>query len=188
MIKIFLDTEFTGLTQDAELISLALVAESGEEFYAEFTDFKRENLNTWVIENVISRLNLTANNLNRSLEKMHVRGNKSEIKSAIQIWFHQFGEKKDEMGNTIPHLQIWGDVPHYDWVLFCELFGGALNIPPVIHYMPMDLATLLWAKGFKPDMPRGEISGNVAVDNLMHNALHDARAGMEILKKLLRNG
>jgi len=33
MTKVFLDTEFTGLHQGTSLISLALVAESGEEFY-----------------------------------------------------------------------------------------------------------------------------------------------------------
>lgn len=33
-IKIFLDTEFTGLTQNTSLISIGLVAETGEEFYA----------------------------------------------------------------------------------------------------------------------------------------------------------
>ncbi len=34
MFKIFLDTEFTGLTQNGSLISIAFVAETGEEFYA----------------------------------------------------------------------------------------------------------------------------------------------------------
>ncbi len=31
-VKIVLDTEFTSLTQDAQLLSLALVAETGEKF------------------------------------------------------------------------------------------------------------------------------------------------------------
>ena len=37
-MKIFLDCEFTQLNQYSKLISLALVSESGEEFYVELTD------------------------------------------------------------------------------------------------------------------------------------------------------
>jgi hypothetical protein len=36
--NVFLDTEFTDLTQGAELISLALVCEDGRYLYAELTD------------------------------------------------------------------------------------------------------------------------------------------------------
>lgn len=37
-MKIFIDTEFTDLTPDNKLISIALVAENGESFYAELSD------------------------------------------------------------------------------------------------------------------------------------------------------
>ena len=37
-MKLFLDTEFTDLVPDNKLISIALVAEDGEFFYAELTD------------------------------------------------------------------------------------------------------------------------------------------------------
>ena len=35
MTKIFFDTEFTGLHQKTTLISIGLIAETGETFYAE---------------------------------------------------------------------------------------------------------------------------------------------------------
>jgi len=37
-MKLFLDCEFTQLNQSTKLISLALVSESGDEFYVELTD------------------------------------------------------------------------------------------------------------------------------------------------------
>lgn len=37
-MKLFLDTEFTDLVPGNKLISIALVAEDGEYFYAELTD------------------------------------------------------------------------------------------------------------------------------------------------------
>jgi hypothetical protein len=40
-MKIYLDTEFTGLHPEAKLISIALVDETGDYFYAELTDTYR---------------------------------------------------------------------------------------------------------------------------------------------------
>lgn len=37
MRKIFFDTEFTGLHQNTTLISIGLVSDEGERFYAELT-------------------------------------------------------------------------------------------------------------------------------------------------------
>jgi hypothetical protein len=36
--KLFLDTEFTGLHQNTTLISIGLIADTGDTFYAELTD------------------------------------------------------------------------------------------------------------------------------------------------------
>ncbi len=179
MFKIFLDTEFTGLKQNSSLISIAFVAESGEEFYAEFTDYDKNGLSDWIINNVISNLFLNDDNQKRTLNKMHVKGNRQEIKSALLIWLDQFCKNDD-------CIQIWADVPAYDWVLFCELFGGALNVPKQIHFMPMDLATFLFAKGVdyiedrinlldKSKLPIGQ----------QHNALFDAKVGFECLMKYM---
>ncbi len=188
-IKIFLDTEFTSLQKNADLISLALVSEDGKEFYAEFTDYnltKAGNDKQWIVQNVIGNLILTKDNESRNLDKMYIRGNRSEITSALRNWLNQFGIRKDDGGNIIPHIRIWADVPHYDWVLFCELFGGARKIPPQIHYMVMDLATLLFCKGIKPDTPRIELlPHNELPEGVQHNALFDARVGMRVLKKYL---
>lgn len=38
-MKVFFDTEFTGLHQKTTLISIACITEDGKEFYAEFTDY-----------------------------------------------------------------------------------------------------------------------------------------------------
>lgn len=55
---------------------------------------------------------------------------------------------------TFEEVVIWADVPAYDWVLFCELFGGALSLPKNIHYIVRDLATFLEAKGYDIDTDR----------------------------------
>lgn len=56
-MKIFLDCEFTQLNQDSKLISLALVSESGKEFYVELTDsYSVEDCSDFVIQNVLPQL------------------------------------------------------------------------------------------------------------------------------------
>ena len=48
---VFLDTEFTDFTWP-NLISLALVSEDGREFYAERTDYHRDDCSQFVRDNV----------------------------------------------------------------------------------------------------------------------------------------
>lgn len=55
-MKIFLDCEFTQLNQESRLISLALVAESGEKFYVELTDtYSVEDCSDFVIRRFLGR-------------------------------------------------------------------------------------------------------------------------------------
>lgn len=56
-MRVFLDTEFTDLADpEAELISIALVAEDGREFYAERRDFDRDACTNFVQEEVLPLL------------------------------------------------------------------------------------------------------------------------------------
>jgi hypothetical protein len=53
--RVYLDTEFTKFVRP-QLISLGLVAESGQEFYGESTDFVRVQCSDFVLENVLPLL------------------------------------------------------------------------------------------------------------------------------------
>jgi len=183
MVKIFLDTEFTGLHQNTTLISLAMVAESGEEFYAEFNDYDVKQVNVWIKEHVIGKLELIHENesFSRTGDTIKIKSNSTKIKKELRDWLQQF-----------EGIEIWADVLAYDWVLFCELFGGGLSIPENIFYAPFDLATFFRVKGiiepvnkFNNDVSRFEFAG---IDRCkQHNALADARAEMECYKKLITN-
>jgi len=166
-MTLFLDTEFTGLQQSAELISLALVSEEGGWFYAEFTDYDTAALSDWHKEFVLPGLFLEQDRRPgyAAGEGTVARGNRAEVKTALNSWLAQF-EK----------IEIWADVPAYDWVLFCELFGGALHLPKPIFYMPFDFATLLKAQGLDPDRPRESLAEDWAQrhEGAKHNALYDA--------------
>lgn len=180
--RLFLDTEFTGLTQDTSLISLAIVADSGEQFYAEFTDFNSSKIADWLQENVIDQLFLNKNNTCQNLAQYYILGTKTEIAKALKLWIAQFRPNNNDNG---PFLQIWADVPHYDWVLFCELFGGAFGLPDSIHYMPMDMATLLFIKGIDLDIDREALANTEDLKALKkHNALYDTLVIKSIFENL----
>ena len=179
--KIFLDTEFTGLHRDTTLISLALVAETGEELYAEFRDFDRDQITEWVNEEVIKKLegNLPAiNETTFKRDSINVAGNRIEIAGLLNSWFTRFEA-----------VEIWADVPVYDWMLFCDLFGGAMHIPTTIFFAPFDLATLFRIKGmieplgkYEKDVSRFDFVG--ADKSRQHHALEDARVERLCFEKI----
>jgi hypothetical protein len=72
---------------------------------------------------------------------------------------------------------MWGDYISYDWVLFCQIFGGALNIPKNVYYIPFDLSTLFKIKGIDSDINREKFANyeDYKFEMPKHNALRDAR-------------
>lgn len=52
---VFLDTEFTDL-DSPRLISIGLVAQDGQQFYGELTDWKLQECSSFVIEAVLPHL------------------------------------------------------------------------------------------------------------------------------------
>jgi len=180
-MKVFLDTEFTGLHQNTTLISLALVAENGEEFYAEFIDYNQDQITPWIQDNVLTKLELVSESeiplrINKTIK---IKSDSNVIVMNLRHWLLQF--EKNE---------IWADVLAYDWVLFCELFGGALSIPTNIYFAPFDLSTLLRAKKilenlntFPSELSRFDFLG---WDNSsQHNTLSDARVEKACFEKIM---
>lgn len=178
--RIFLDTEFTSLTQEAQLLSLALVAETGEKFYVEFNDYNPDSITDWVQTNVIEHFEM--NDVEASIR---VDGNEVKYKCGTKEVLEYLIKWLDQFDN----IQMWADVPHYDWVLFCELFDGSMNLPENLHFICLDLATLLTVKGYNPDVSRISLlcEDEIPKNYKIHNALSDAEVGMIILKKINGN-
>ena len=120
-MKIFFDTEFTGLHQHTTLISIGCLTEGNQEFYAELTDYDQGQVDTWIKENVISNLELEPlgkPNAPSVHSTNHHCGNTEYIKRHLSKWFSQYDS-----------VQMISDCLSYDWVLFCQIWGHAFNIP-----------------------------------------------------------
>lgn len=170
-VRLFYDSEFTGLNQSAKLISLAFSAETGEEFYAEFTDCGLDQCNTWIQHNVLAHTRWLRHGETEPLCRQEGKlrlclGETPFVRGHLAEWLGQF-----------PAIQVWADCPAWDWVLFCELFDGGLHIPKQVFYLPMDLATLFHCAGLCPDTSRATFVGLAGTDatDVPHNALWDAR-------------
>jgi hypothetical protein len=198
LTPIFIDTEFSGLHQNAQLISLALVPENGPWFYAVLSDVDTETLPAWHQQNIVPQLLLTDEQLAQLPPGHYFCDTKENITKALLKFLAGFDQ-----------VTMWADVPAYDWVLFCELFGGAFGLPKNIHYIVRDLATLLEAKGYNIDTDRfalaygnlgedagaevsssdgrvgGQASATTAEGVLRHNALGDALTAKACWQKII---
>jgi len=71
-------------------------------------------------------------------------------------------------------IEMWSDCLAYDWILFCEMFGGARNLPIYIYYIPYDLCTLFKTASIDPDISREDFAMMIQGAQ-KHNALWDAK-------------
>lgn len=166
-MKIFYDSEFTGLHQETTLISIGFIAENNRTFYAEFTDYDYKQMNEWLKENVLPSLYLD-NNFQFKGGNWTIKGASCEIVDKLRLWLDSFGEE----------IQIWSDCLSYDWVLLNNLWGDAQSLPDCLNYIPMDICTYMQIKGVDPDISREEFSempDNGGESPTKHNALWDAK-------------
>ena len=205
-MKLFFDTEFTGLHKNTTLISSGIVSEDERKFYAEFTDYDHSQITPWIKENVINYLRFPLPNpgedyyyvASRSEHNpigndlfsewsLEMNGTKEMISKSLNHWLSQFDE-----------IQFVSDVCHYDFVLMIDLItngGTALDLPenisPVCHDVNQDIAEyygLIDSEAF--DENREEIMEEHAwnrddiVDGIKHNSLYDAEVIRAIWKAI----
>lgn len=165
-MKVFFDTEFTGLRKDTTIISIGLVSDNYKKFYAEFTDYDKDQVDDWIKGNVIDNLILMDNT--PRVEGFY-KGTKKEIAIELAKWFEQFDEE----------IELVSDVCHYDMVLLIDLFGSTFNLPknvcPACYDINQDIAKyykITQKEAF--DKCREDIVYNNTSKDNKHNSLYDA--------------
>ena len=172
-MKIFFDTEFTGLHKDTTLISIGLVDENGRSFYAEFTDYDESQCDDWIKENVIKHLEFDNDKDEitelKICDKWGICGDKEFVKKQLEDWLSEYDT-----------VELVSDVCHYDMVLFIDIFGGAFDIPknvnPACHDINQDIAEYFNISEIEAfDKSREDIIKSYNIDGDKHNALYDAK-------------
>lgn len=180
-MKLFFDTEFTGLHAKTTLISIGLIDEEGRTFYAEFTDYDKSQVDGWLQDNVIDNLTILNSG---SVQVQLSRGEGIDLVNRFAGSTEYIKGKLTEWLSVYDKVEMWSDCLAYDWVLFCEIFGGAFGVPKNIYYIPFDICTLMKLKSVDPDVNREEFSDKLWGDGRKHDALHDAEVIKACYEKL----
>lgn len=185
-MKLFFDTEFTGLHKDTTLISIGIVAENGKRFYAEFADYDESQCDEWIKENVLKHTILGGNDalaakLGEDKSTTVILGTKADIRYELGEWLKQFRE-----------AQFVSDVCHYDFVLLIDLFGTVFDLPenvsPVCYDINQDIKKFYGISNWGAfDRSREdivlELCGNPIIGE-KHNAMYDAEVIKAIYEEL----
>lgn len=187
-MKIFFDTEFTGLHKNTTLISIGLVDENDRCFYAEFTDYDENQCDDWIKENVIKNLkhkgarDIHLKGYNPREDKTWVIGNKQEVYNVLYEWLL-----------TYDRIELVSDVCHYDMVLLIDIFGSAWDLPefvnPSCHDINQDIANyyhISETEAFDKGREDILIEHKKTITGNKHNALYDAKVIKEIYEIVMK--
>ena len=180
-MKLFFDTEFTGLHKNTTLISIGIVSEDSRKFYAELKDYSKGQCDGWIKENVLKH---TMMNGNQKLFDKFLTDNSIQgmIGYSLQVcdclcdWLKQFDS-----------IQFVSDVCHYDFVLLIDLITShctAMNLPynisPSCHDINQDISAFYGIEEREAfNLSREVVMKNMygedfSIEGLKHNALYDA--------------
>ena len=148
---VFLDTEFTSFVRP-DLISMGLVAEDGREFYAERTDYRKDDCSDFVRETVLPLLGRVPG----------AACSRAELTRRVRQWFEALPE---------PATIIFDY--ERDWLLLAEAYLGSEHQKP-----PANVGEKLHLDRFAITHPIFEQAQNLIYtpDWPPHHALADARA------------
>lgn len=177
-MKIYFDTEFTGLHKGTTLISIGCVAEDGSTFYAELTDYDKSQCDEWIQKNVLAHLKFNGieYDQNDGHGDMEICGTKEQVRDYLASWLSKYSD-----------IQLVSDVCHYDMVLFIDIFGHAFKLPKNVnascHDINQDIAKwfcISEAEAFNYSREAILIDNELYFEGDKHNALYDAKVIKEI--------
>ncbi len=122
-MRYYLDTEFNQTVDPVELISIAIVAEDGREFYAALSDFSTTACDDWLKANVLPMLH--------DIGVAGPTGTYVGTRPFIKICIEDF------IGDD-PTPEFWAYFGAYDWYLFTRLWGF-MDMPKRYPKLCMDI-------------------------------------------------
>ena len=132
MTKFFLDTEFIQdkTNYSLHLISLGIVCENGQEYYAINRECPFWKANDWVLKNFLTPIGLTREGFNQNLSNPSVSSNyknsflHSKYRKVLKEELIKFISE-----NSSDNPEFWGWMKDFDWVVLSNIFGTMDDLP-----------------------------------------------------------
>lgn len=138
-MKYFYDTEFNEDGTTIDLISIAIVAEDGREYYACSREFnrKRAEANQFVADNVLPLLPPRDTNLSEMSPADREASKAWKWRAQIKSELIEFCDIE-----KYGPIELWAVYSAYDHVALTQLFGTITQLPPGWPMWTNDLKTL----------------------------------------------
>ena len=173
-MKYFLDTKKYEKPNSIDLISVGIVSENGDTFYAEHSRCNKNEIekDEWTVKNVLTGLAYWDRDktpsgeifINNKDDLIHysIFGSLSNIRDSLMTWLAKLGEI---------HPEFYGYYCAQDWVAFCWIFGKMKDLP---QFFPM------YCRDLKQTLD--ELNIRKALDSNYHscNALDNALEIMDL--------
>lgn len=179
-MKYFFDTEFSEYNNVIDFISIGIISEDGDTFYAESINIDEKTCNDWVKENVLSKLKFRNKNV---LEINKPVITKEKNKKHVELYGDNTKIKEEIIKFITKNPTFYAYYADYDWVCFCKLFGSMINLPKDFPMFSIDIKQMMeernldgkWKDKHCPD-PKNE-----------HNALSDAKWNLKLYNEIIKN-
>ncbi len=149
-MKIWFDTEFIEDGKTIDLMSIGMVREDGETYYAESSDCDLSKASPWVKENVIPNL---------------LGGG-----GAVDVSREYIAKSVLEFAGESP--EFWAYFADYDWVALCQLYGTMMDLPEGWPMFCMDVQQVRMEKGII-ELPENTGEHNALSDAIWTKRVHE---------------
>jgi hypothetical protein len=183
-VRIAYDTEFLEDGQTIELISIGMISDDGDEYYAVNDDapWRRIRKHEWLMQNVVPQLPQPHGDWRNNMPHRWLCDRADAVvrpREDVARRVREFilcARRRSENGHP---LELWADYAAYDHVVLAQLFGPMVDLPPGIPMFTHDFQHELSRRGLRRDDPRlpTQAAG-------VHHALADARHLMKCLRWL----
>ena len=150
--RIYFDTEFIEDGKTIDLISIGMVKDNGDSYYAVSEEFDWQKANDFVVKNVFP-----------SLGNVSAKSRKVIKKEIIEFCNHD-------------DLEFWAYYCSYDWVVLCQLFGTMMDLPKNFPMYCNDLKSFSYLNGIE-NQPAQEDNHNALDDAKWNKEYYDLLMG-----------
>ena len=133
MSRYFIDLEFleNGPEYPIHFLSLGMLADDGREFRAVNKECPIDQANDWVQKNVLPYVDWS------------IAKSRAEIRDDILAFVRQGTPESTGV------FEFWAGWGSYDWVVFCQIFGRMIDLPPDFPMYIHDIKQLMDAENIE---------------------------------------